>query len=79
MLDHLGPWNESPCGRTGSQTETQIVRILKEGEAGVPIADLVGKYRISPCNVCQVAAFLLLSGTTTTNSGAPLHKNYDTS
>lgn len=28
-------------------TETQIVRILKEGEAGVPIADLIRKHGIS--------------------------------
>ena len=28
-------------------TEVQIVRILKEGEAGVPIADLIRKHGIS--------------------------------
>ncbi len=28
-------------------TETQIVRILKEGEAGIPVADLLRKHGIS--------------------------------
>ena len=46
MLDFRALWKESPC-ESPRFTESQIVGILKEGEAGVPIADLVRKHGIS--------------------------------
>jgi len=36
-------------------TESQIVEILKEGEAGVPVADLIRKHGISQPDVLQLA------------------------
>ena len=46
MLDFRALWKESPCGSPGSQRVRSLAS-CKEGEAGIPIADLVRKHGIS--------------------------------
>ena len=46
MLDFRALWKELPCGSHGSRRGRSL-GILKESEAGIPIADLVRKHGIS--------------------------------